>query len=455
MRGSLAVAAGARLSLRIGARLRGLEATTRLPRRICRGSRVARALGRPEDGRPARKSESALNLGGLESWADEPAAAEAPRSSARWDDAWEDTWPERRASASRGSRPDFGLDDNGEPVDRAGTSGDAEWDEDLDGDGDPYGDGDGDGDPYAYRDAYSPRDAPASFGESLPGAAGAAVSWLLKAVALVSDATATNLAFLFPRAVPRATLRALAFGAWALLFFAVFQKLLSTIVPWVARRCSPSPSPVASSRGAAPRRRGGTSRPGGARGPRAGRGVRGANRSTPSWTGWAAAAAKPFGAARRHGPRGPCASSGTPVMSPGTTFARTGTSTLARTGTIDRRHRSPSSVPRTRAPTRRRRLKTTTRFRARRFPEGRLRLARGGHRGGGRGGGHRGGRPARGGGGGQGPQRAAPEGKARSAARPGNPHSGNPHSGKLKPSTAPPARRTRASRSERRARCVV
>ena len=232
MRGPLAAAAGARPPLRGGARFRSREATTRLPRRVCRGSRVARASGRPDDGRPARKSESALNLGGLESWADEPAAAEAPRSSARWDDAWEDTWPERRASASRGSRPDFGLDDNGEPVDRAGTSGDAEWDEDLDGDGDrdPYGDGDGDGDPYAYRDAYSPRDAPASFGESLPGAAGAAVSWLLKAVALISDATATNLAFLFPRAVPRATLRALAFGAWALLFFAVFQKLLSTIV---------------------------------------------------------------------------------------------------------------------------------------------------------------------------------------------------------------------------------
>ena len=232
MRGPLAAAAGARPHLRGGARFRSREATTRLPRRVCRGSRVARASGRPDDGRPARKSESALNLGGLESWADEPAAAEAPSSSARWDDAWEDTWPERRASASRGSRPDFGLDDNGEPVDRAGTSGDAEWDEDLDGDGDrdPYGDGDGDGDPYAYRDAYSPRDAPASFGESLPGAAGAAVSWLLKAVALISDATATNLAFLFPRAVPRATLRALAFGAWALLFFAVFQKLLSTIV---------------------------------------------------------------------------------------------------------------------------------------------------------------------------------------------------------------------------------
>ena len=226
MRGPLAVAAGARPPLRGGARFRSREATTRLPRRVCRGSRVARASGRPDDGRPARKSESAPNLGGLESWADEPAAAEAPRSSARWDDAWEDTWPERRASASRGSRSDFGLDDNGEPVDRAGTSDAAEWDEERDGDGD----GDGDRDPYAYRDAYSPRDAPASFGESLPGAAGAAVSWLLKAVALVSDATATNLAFLFPRAVPGATLRALAFGAWALLFFAVFQKLLSTIV---------------------------------------------------------------------------------------------------------------------------------------------------------------------------------------------------------------------------------
>ena len=234
MRGSLAVAAGARLSLRSGARLRGLEATTRLPRRICRGSRVARALGRPEDGRPARKSESAPNLGGLQSWADEPAAAEAPRSSARWDDDWEDTLTERRASASRGSRPDFDLDDNGEPVDRAGTSGDAEWDNRRrgvrDGVGDEHDENRRDWDPYAYREAYSRRDAYGSFGKSLPGAAGAAVSWLLKAAALVSDATASNVAFLFPRAVPRATLRALAYGAWAVLFFAVFQKLLSTIV---------------------------------------------------------------------------------------------------------------------------------------------------------------------------------------------------------------------------------
>ena len=56
------------------------------------------------------------------------------------------------------------------------------------------------------------------------------MSWLLKAVALVSDATASNLQYLFPRAVPRSTLRALAYGVWALLFFAVFQKLLSTFV---------------------------------------------------------------------------------------------------------------------------------------------------------------------------------------------------------------------------------
>ena len=233
MRGSLAVAAGARPPLRGGARFRGREAATRLPRRVCRGSRVARASGRPDDGRPARKSASAPNLGGLESWADEPAAAEAPRSSARWDDAWDDPWPERRSSrASRGSRPDFDLDDNGEPVGRAGTSGYAEWDDDPRGDGD----GDGDGDPYAYRDAsssyggYAREPRMRSFGESLPNAAGAAVSWLLKAVALVSDATASNLQCLFPRAVPRSTLRALAYGVWALLFFAVFQKLLSTFV---------------------------------------------------------------------------------------------------------------------------------------------------------------------------------------------------------------------------------
>ena len=131
---------------------------------LARGTRVRSPRRRPPRAEKRKRAESR----GLESWADEPAAAEAPRSSARWDDAWEDTWPERRASASRGSRPDFGLDDNGEPVDRAGTSGDAEWDEDLDRDGDPYGDGDGDGDPYAYRDAYSPRDAPASFGSRSP-----------------------------------------------------------------------------------------------------------------------------------------------------------------------------------------------------------------------------------------------------------------------------------------------
>ena len=236
MRGSLAVAAGARPPLRGGARFRGREAATRLPRRVCRGSRVARASGRPDDGRPARKSASApKNPGGLESWADEPASSEAPREArARWDDAWDDPWPERRSSrASRGSRPDFDLDDNGEPVGRAGTSGYAEWDDDPRGDGD----GDGDGDPYAYRDAssssyggYAREPRMRSFGESLPNAAGAAVSWLLKAVALVSDATASNLQYLFPRAVPRSTLRALAYGVWALLFFAVFQKLLSTFV---------------------------------------------------------------------------------------------------------------------------------------------------------------------------------------------------------------------------------
>jgi hypothetical protein len=236
MRGSLAVAAGARPPLRGGARFRGREAATRLPHRVCRGPRVARASGRPDDGRPARKSASApKNPGGLESWADEPASSEAPREArARWDDAWDDPWPERRSSrASRGSRSDFDLDDNGEPVGRAGTSGYAEWDDDPRGDGD----GDGDGDPYAYRDAssssyggYAREPRMRSFGESLPSAAGAAVSWLLKAVALVSDATASNLQYLFPRAVPRSTLRALAYGVWALLFFAVFQKLLSTFV---------------------------------------------------------------------------------------------------------------------------------------------------------------------------------------------------------------------------------
>ena len=211
-----------------------------------------------------------------------------------------------------------------------------------DGDGDPYGDGDGDGDPYAYRDAYSPRDAPASFGESLPGAAGAAVSWLLKAVALVSDATATNLAFLFPRAVPRATLRALAFGAWALLFFAVFQKLLSTIV--LVGGAALLAVAVASGEfargGSESARQNFDTRNRGTRPSRGAWGSRG--ESFDAFVDGMGRRRRDafFGAAPPRGPRGPCASSGTPGTSPGTTFARTGTSTLARTGTIDRRLRA-------------------------------------------------------------------------------------------------------------------
>ena len=242
MRGSLlAVAARARPVLGGGSRYARETAhreATRPPRRVCRESRVTRSAARPDDpdGRPSRKSAQNPVL---ESWADEPETS-GSRPNPSWDDAWDDAWDTSRSARSGAfrERPErLELDDDGRPKEASGTRRDDdvprddEDDDEKDSRRTPTDDDAAGAEPgsFFYRDRESsPRGG--GFAESVPGAAGRAVSWTLKAVALVSDATASLLAPLFPRAIPRATLRTAAYFLWAAVLAAVFQKLLSTFV---------------------------------------------------------------------------------------------------------------------------------------------------------------------------------------------------------------------------------
>ena len=84
---------------------------------------------------------------------------------------------------------------------------------------------------FDRRDSPPPPPRPEpSLADQLPGGVGAVVAWILRAVSTTSDATARALAGLFPRSVPLATLRTLAYILWACLLFAVFQRLLSAFV---------------------------------------------------------------------------------------------------------------------------------------------------------------------------------------------------------------------------------
>ena len=284
------------------------------------------------------------------------------------------------------------------------------------------------------------------------------MSWLLKAVALVSDATATTGVSLSTRRPPGDAASALAFGAWALLFFAVFQKLLSTIV--LVGGAALLAVAVASGEFA----RGGSESARrnfdtGNRGTRPSRGAWGSRgesfdafvdgmgrrRRDAFWRGATARSTRamrefwnagdvPGDDVRAYGDIDARAygddrsASSEPFFGPADARADAKTAFEnddAFFEPADFQGKDASDWPS---------AATEAAAAAAATAAAAVRAAAEA---------------------GRAPQRAAPEGKARSAARPGNPHSGNAHSGKLKPSTAPPARRTRASRSERRARCVV
>lgn len=66
--------------------------------------------------------------------------------------------------------------------------------------------------------------------ESLPGVMGAATRAILAACSGMSDVTARALAGVFPRSVPMASLRTLAYLLWGFLFFVVFQRVISGFV---------------------------------------------------------------------------------------------------------------------------------------------------------------------------------------------------------------------------------
>ena len=66
--------------------------------------------------------------------------------------------------------------------------------------------------------------------ESLPGVMGAATRAILAACSSMSDVTARALAGVFPRSVPMASLRTLAYLLWGFLFFVVFQRVISGFV---------------------------------------------------------------------------------------------------------------------------------------------------------------------------------------------------------------------------------
>ena len=66
--------------------------------------------------------------------------------------------------------------------------------------------------------------------ESLPGVMGAATRAILAACSGMSDVTARALAGMFPRSVPMASLRTLAYLLWGFLFFVVFQRVISGFV---------------------------------------------------------------------------------------------------------------------------------------------------------------------------------------------------------------------------------
>ncbi len=66
--------------------------------------------------------------------------------------------------------------------------------------------------------------------ESLPGVMGAATRAILAACSSMSDVTARALAGIFPRSVPMASLRTLAYLLWGFLFFVVFQRVISGFV---------------------------------------------------------------------------------------------------------------------------------------------------------------------------------------------------------------------------------
>ena len=190
---------------------RGLHAlrpreTVTLPRRA-QANRVSCASFPPSrsDRGPLRKSATPPKRPPAETWVDEPDDFASPSFSV-WDESWEDDWGTRRDQRGSTSQSPTELDDNGE------DTRDRRYD---------YGDSD-------FREFNEKASSRASwFAESLPSATGTAVSWLLKAVALVSDATASGLQGIFPRSIPRATLRTISYFLWALLFFGVFQKLLS------------------------------------------------------------------------------------------------------------------------------------------------------------------------------------------------------------------------------------
>ena len=83
--------------------------------------------------------------------------------------------------------------------------------------------GDRGGDRESGRAGWNPS-------EALPGVMGAATKAALAACSTMSDVTARALAGIFPRSIPMATLRTLAYLLWGFLFFAVFQRVISGFV---------------------------------------------------------------------------------------------------------------------------------------------------------------------------------------------------------------------------------
>ena len=216
MRGALGVAAAAVSARGVLSRRAPYNAAA-LPGRV-RATSVARFSLRPDDadGRRVRKKSAQIPTPSVETWGDEPPSRDA-RGYGVWDDSV-DEW-DTNARNRRGTTSYDGAPDEEEEETTRDSSGDVR-------NGD-YDDAPKNSSREDFGAQKQNRDA--GFASALPGAAGGCVAWVMKAIALVSDATANGLSGIFPKAVPKATLKTLSYFLWALAFFAVFQKLLSTL----------------------------------------------------------------------------------------------------------------------------------------------------------------------------------------------------------------------------------
>ena len=201
---------------------RGAPGSARLGR--ARGSPPLSAVRRPRANRRAARATLVFRANLDDRVGSEPRANRgAARPSTPRAPTPAETW------ADEPERPPPSVYDLSEEDARASPS---SWPRDVRADA-PRADDTADARPRGFdrRDAPPPPPRPEpSLADQLPDGVGAVVAWILRAVSTTSDATARALAGLFPRSVPLATLRTLAYVLWACLLFAVFQRLLSAFV---------------------------------------------------------------------------------------------------------------------------------------------------------------------------------------------------------------------------------